>query len=1244
MTTENRTHRVQSGDSLWKIAANFKREHSDNRSIQDIITQIRELNRDHIGQNDRILANRNITLNLPEPALRGNVAPAAAPAAAPRPAASATPRPNVTTTNNPFIIRRENRPDGPHYDTVSTIAAAWVRANPELVGPEKRFANVAAVQSEILQINGLHSQRGVSRCGTVIDGVVYLTPRATLYLPEGNSITPPPLVHGRDCGPHRERSTQELRAMVTTPVTAIFNPRTVRETNGTFPQLDPNQGRILATDIGGANSFILWHAGPADRVAARGGLVETPDPAANGLRTRDGRGGINADHNSVRGTENEWNVENGGRARGRPDQGNDRRLAVAVGPRVRTTGGATIALGADFWRIIDRDVIDPFYRNWLRTGFREGQTGAAVFADIANTAEGIDALNHLTANFRALEIRHGQLPQRLRRGAPEAERNSPPLSAVEAGAARSYFNLMLQQLANPIVWDNSNREGMPGWIEVTRELEEFMKRLPAERQAEFRAEYRRLGLQANTREYHHRNPNELISRAQNQRHPLLTENPYHILVHQRAQEPHVQRGLGVDRQLSDPARRQYWNDRFPNHQNNEAELRIAITSELLMADGNKRMAPNQVLRGATQAERRHATGVTRAPEGNMEAAQASRDVGYPRHLLQTIAGSDQALHQTLQLMATTPGGAESLFRLGMISTAGNPGFLGIFGSERDAQAQAIGGFRDYAHAMTTMQQLGKDLLPDESHRRARNHFVHHDPDVFERLMNAFIVEPATLGLVTVGTTENSNRNQQEIYQAQMREILSNRTDPRYARLMDYARQMYRHAAEAPDPRPMAALATPLGPQIHADRGEQAQQRQRFPDSQAYREWLQVVSRESGGAYPNPTAVRRAAEVQEAIAQNNFTHVVSANHRVLADDALRGTRSRLVHATPDQVDAHLDGSAAAQARAAGNTLRIAGAGAGVNVLSAGGQTDQQTRMQEILRRLNPRDRAMLEEGKPNPASESQMNAIGAMLAARAARPADRNVSRTQYDALLSARTGHTHAALFTNTVIDALSDPSTRVAMQQSLREFGDRGGQSHRDLANTLLAQGEQMARIPASQRAQRAALLEQFTTSALNADEQTTRALFGLTAHLSATNASFNRLLSGRVGMVGENSGAQITRMISGLPEDQRRSVAQSLLALANGQQTTGQTGDALGMFQGQMQALLSHPGVSYVEIGKVILTATLIGVSLGGGGGGGGGGGTPLSPFRPEDPTKPRTLPIPGPSSGPPGLPPIPGGGFLR
>ena len=1287
MTNENRTHRVQSGDSLWKIAANFKREHSDNRSIQDIITQIRELNRDHIGQNDRILANRNITLNLPNPQTGTAPAPSTPRAApvSPRPsqagspggsggesgaearadsgtggsgsarpaqsrATSVTPRPTVTRTENQFTIRRVNGRDGPEYDTVSTIAAAWVQANPDKVGRGLQFANVAAVQSEILRLNGLNIRNGVAHCGEVIDGVVYLNP-GTIYLPNGNRVLPQnvELVRGRDCGQHRECSPEQRRAMVTTPVTAIFNPRTGRETNGRFPYRPENgAGDPVAQPIGGLNSFILWFAPPANRVAPDGPGVWGPGAReANGVRTTAPGGRVNGDLISTNGQETTYSVENGGFAEGTRPRGDNLLLASSVGPRlIRQADGRDVAVGADFYRTIDRDVVlNSVYRSWLPIGgtmWREGFTGQAVFANVGRTAEGVDALNRLQANYRAMDILHAQLPARLHVNAPAASPGAQRLTEAELDTARRFFRLSLQNLGNPIVWSNEQPDGLPGWDSVTSELRAFMGRIPLQNRGEFQKLYQDLGLGTGVR-----NPNEFMRRAR--RAGVLEENPYEVFIAERANEPHVQQGLRITEELGNAQSRAYWEQRLGARVNErldapetsayvqqegrdrarEGLMRQEVTMALLRADAEKRMA--NTLRGATDQERIAATGITRVPNGDVAAAQAATNVGSMRHLLGVIGDNHQITSAAVHLMANTPGGLEALMRVGHLATAVRNG---VFDRDGDKQAKAMGGFATRAQAVATMRQLEKDLGMPEGH------FTHDRPNLFEQGRDG-LWRFITAGFVRTNATLNAGDNQEERYQAQMREILSRPDDPRYARLMAYAGQMYRAAATAEDGRPAAALATFLAPSIHTDRSPNARNSERYPLAVHYQNMLVEIAgvsrhQNQPHSFQSVAQVRAAAEVQEAINNNNFTARAAAQVHERLNDAGDGVRSRNVRATRPAIEAVIAaGGEVPAASAAGRAL--AQRGVQVNVVTAAGQRPEVTHALQAIAALPEADRAAMFNGRGridvnNP---RQMAVLGDMLAALHAGSADRNVSRTQYDALLGTQAAQLTRPVYVSVIVDALTsqDAATREATRTSLQHFAE-GGQGHRELAQNLLSLGAHLPR-GANQREQIQSELASILHSSASAG-----AIADLSYHLSTTTGGhFNQVLSGRVGLLGQNGGQQITKALNELPAPQRQLVADSLLALARGHQTPDQATTALGRLQGQMHALLSHSGASYVEIAKWIALSVAVASALGGGGG--GGGGTPLSPFRPEDPTKPTTWPIPNPS-GPPDLPALPGGGF--
>jgi hypothetical protein len=718
---------------------------------------------------------------------------------------------------------------------------------------------------------------------------------------------------------------------------------------------------------------------------------------------------------------------------------------------------------------------------------------------------------------------------------------------------------------------------------------------------------------------------------------ILADSPYEILLPERASQKHVQQGLvevrgelaqgspnrahwertlgeKVNRRLDAPETKDYVAQEGRDRAR-EGLLRQEVTMALLRADADKRMA-SDTLRGAWDQERKAATGITRPPDGDVVAAQAATNVGSMRHLLRVIGENQQITSATLHLMANTPGGIEALLGVGHLATGGSNGW---FDRDGDKQAKAIGGFETRAQAVATMRQLEKDLGVRQGH------FTLDDPNLFQQVGNG-AVRFLTIGLVRTHATMNAGDNQQENYQAKLREILSKPGTPEYNRLMSYARQIYQHAAGAEDARPAAALATFLAPSIHTDRSARARNSERYPLAEHYQNMLVEIAgvsriQNQPHSFQSVADVRRAAEVQEAINNNNFTGRAAAQVRERTTDALQGIRSQDRAATPQQIDQFLAaGEVVPAASPVGRAL--AARGVQVTVVTAAGQTSQVTEAQRAIAALSPQNRAAVEVGGRIDANNpQQITALGHMLAALHAGSADRNVSRAQYDALLGPQAAQFTRPVYASVIVEALTSPNaaTRQATRASLESFA-QGGQGHRELAQNLLSLGEHLPR-GANQREQLQSELASILHSSASAG-----AIADLSYHLStSTGGHFNRVLSDRVGLLGKNAGQQIAKALNDVPEAQRQPLAESLQALANGKQTTDQTRAALGRLQGQMQGLLSHSGVSYVEIAKWIALSVAVASSLGGGGGGGGGTPPPVgTPIISRPPVTPPTKPI--------------------
>lgn len=130
-------------------------------------------------------------------------APAAAPATAAPAASASAPRAARATTGSGanavqydeqghFIVRGRRG----EWDTVHTIAQAWLRANPS----HATLKTVQQVQDWIIRENRI-TDRERRDCSGARRNYAYIQ-RGPLTLPEGNRVAPFPLVRGTDCGPH----------------------------------------------------------------------------------------------------------------------------------------------------------------------------------------------------------------------------------------------------------------------------------------------------------------------------------------------------------------------------------------------------------------------------------------------------------------------------------------------------------------------------------------------------------------------------------------------------------------------------------------------------------------------------------------------------------------------------------------------------------------------------------------------------------------------------------------------------------------------------------------------------------------------------------------------------------------------------------------------------------------------------------------------------------------------------------
>ena len=876
-------------------------------------------------------------------------------------------------------------PPAGHFTTVSDIAEALLRRAGQTVTP----ASIDALSDIIIRQNNLKDAYGRDCDGAQRNNAL-IWPGQVLDIPDnldahGNLNITMRLI--RDCAnlPADAPAVQELmEALLAPPVdgplaaprviepTAILTPGTALQTNGRFPHLAPDS-IVATTDRGGLSSYILWHAKDPNRVAANGGSGYSPSDGTES-RVRTGRGRnrnrVNGDTNTDDGMEMALAVRSHGWGEGRTGA-----LASSVGPReVRLADGTTIALGAEFYRTIDRDVVqNPYYRSMFGTGIREGATAQAVFSDVASTVEGIDALNMLTANFHALGIRNNELPPQLRADAPPATAGAPALTDAQRTTAYTTFNLMIQNLANPIVWDNGNRDGLPGWNEIVEQAEAHIARLPVgdPMRVRMETEFQRLGLKPNTPEYIGRDPNEFVRRAraigvENLASQGITNaapeqqllgyfhNPYEVLIHERSRSEMVQEGLrlngdnyGVDideviaqsgltnrggsisfntsnpwmaRISDDPefirdmneadstqearrairsavtrAARAEWATQIPNFETMPRDdQRAAMAERLLRADSDARMA-GSILRGARDPEINAATGITRVGQ-NMQSEQRSIDPDSGRNLVRAVGttGNDALLHDTLLLMTDTPGGAETLMRMGHLATAGREN------AEGDRQARLFAGFESRDQAVATMRQLALDL------RLPADRFTVDRPDLLGSIGNGF-VEFLTFGTERPSATLNAYDNQQEAYVARMRDILTTRQEPAYTRLMNYARTVYSNAATSEDARPMAALTTFLGPNVQTDTTPNAEER--YPLRPAFNAWADRVVTTPGSGYSTRDAVIAATENQEAITRRNYTDVAWAQARSRTYAAQNGVEENTIRPeSRDQVAGIISGTA------------------------------------------------------------------------------------------------------------------------------------------------------------------------------------------------------------------------------------------------------------------------------------------------------------------------------------------------
>ena len=174
-----------------------------------------------------------------QPAAAQPAAASPVPAAA-QPASSAPPAASTRWKDNTFKVRGGTDENGRYWDTVGTIAAAWLEANPDS-GMTK-----AAVMRWIVETNNLKMDDGRDCRGEDYKYAVVKKDQI-LTLPEGKPLGDFPVIYAKDCGPKPKavaaaEPVEEIVVTATPEKKAI----TVKDPQYAFPdQASPDDFNLI---------------------------------------------------------------------------------------------------------------------------------------------------------------------------------------------------------------------------------------------------------------------------------------------------------------------------------------------------------------------------------------------------------------------------------------------------------------------------------------------------------------------------------------------------------------------------------------------------------------------------------------------------------------------------------------------------------------------------------------------------------------------------------------------------------------------------------------------------------------------------------------------------------------------------------------------------------------------------------------------------------------------------------------
>lgn len=845
-----------------------------------------------------------------------------------------------------FVIpsRGANR----EFTTVSDLAVEILRANPGLKDAGGQNYTVESL-TRWIQLHGnnggpLYDQSGVLCDGTrVMNRQALIHPGQVVRIPEiTNPVTLAATRPIQECvEPGVSIEQAEALLAPAAPEATVTPGRDIRpttwdpqaagvsETNGLLPYFGPNGAPVIQRR-GGMDNLILWRADPADRAAATGGTGYSPsDGTESGVnRDPDGRAGRTRVVPSGVGEEL-YSLE---------AAGNRRRNHAIIAPRVRADGTAE---GAVYARTIDIDIVrNPLYRSFFQTSINLplfNQTAIATFRDVLSTREGISAYRDLAQTFDYMNVLQERLPANLRFGQPAAAAGSAaPLTPDQEAASRSYFNMLMQNLANPIVWDGQGREGLPTWDQMRNEAEAFISRLPENSpvRAELTGHFEAFGLQRGEG-YIQRDPNEFLRRVQARNYRF--ENAYLPFVDERARQPHVQSGLGAEDIVRGRGVASGDNIRITQNGNsfsvavdpnaNPRILAAVAADEVAFRRGLQR-AVNRALEDGRADEADVRAASERYIENfvyNYERRQpgydrAARELQVTRELLTAEAnvrdpnnwqrgdGSTSLRgsrpNEQLDAMGVTrvtrplvedqaamdPDSARGLMseafrneentRATLLALSEVPGGLesvfrlGQIGTAgNDAQARTWAG----------TEYESRDALARDLRTIARglgvdkDHFVTNGREFFDFIPNLFGAHPET--------RRDSNDNREELYRQRAQDVIRSGNPPEvYQALMRFAQRAGSNAGNvntSADPAVVATVATYLTPNQHADDAARGALRP------SYTAWSDTIARNSEGRYADGAAVRRAAENQSSIEANNFAGAALVQRGELLEGQARG---------------------------------------------------------------------------------------------------------------------------------------------------------------------------------------------------------------------------------------------------------------------------------------------------------------------------------------------------------------------